>query len=92
MVADPDLCHTDFAPAGLDTAGHMLEVIVIEKDTLQVVDDHVDCPVGSIPNLAVIGSPGCGDPDMNMGLFKARDTGLCLLGDGLVNHPGPVFF
>ena len=47
MVADPDLCHTDFAPAGLNAAGHMLEVIVIEKDTLQVVDDHVDCPVGS---------------------------------------------
>ena len=41
MVADPDFCHTDFAPAGLDTAGHMLEVIVIEKYTFQVVDDHV---------------------------------------------------
>ena len=73
MVTDPNLCHTDFTPAGLDTAGHMLEVIVIEKDTLQIVDDHVDCPVGGIPNLAVIGATGCGDPDVNMGLFKARD-------------------
>jgi len=54
MVADPILCHTDFAPAGFDAAGYMLEIIVIEKDTLQVVDDHVDCPVGSIPNLLVI--------------------------------------
>ena len=51
-----------FAPAGLDAAGHMLEVIVIEKYALQVVDDHVDCPVGSIPNLAVIGSPKKGHP------------------------------
>ena len=92
MVTNSNLCHTHFAPAGLNAAGHMLEIIVIEKDTLQVVNDHVDCPVGSIPNLAVIGATGCGNPDMNMGLFKARDTGLCLLGDGLVNHPGPVFF
>ena len=76
IVTASDFCHTDFAPAGLDAAGHMLEVIVIEKDTLQVVDDHVDCPVGSIPNLAVIGSPGCGDPDVNMGLFKVQDAYL----------------
>ena len=58
MIANSYLCHTDFAPAGLDTAGHMLEVIVIEKDTLQVVDDYVDGSVGSIPNLAVIGATG----------------------------------
>ena len=56
----------------------MLKVIVIEKDTFQVVDDHIDGPVGSIPNLAVIGSPGCGNADMHMGLFKVRDTDLCL--------------
>ena len=36
-VINPYFCHTDFAPAGLDAAGHMLEVIVIEKDTFQVV-------------------------------------------------------
>ena len=92
IIANTDFCHTHFAPAGLDAAGHMLKVIVIEKDTLQVVDDHVDGSVGSIPNLAVIGSPGCNDPDVNMGLFKARDTDFCLLGDGLVDHPDPVFF
>ena len=92
IVTASDFCHTDFAPAGLDAAGHMLEVIVIEKDTLQVVDDHIDGSVGGVPNLAVIGSPGCNDPDVNMGLFKARDTDLCLLGDGLVDHPGPMFF
>ena len=87
MVADPDFCHTDFAPAGLDAAGHMLKVIVIKKDTLQVVDNHIDCPVGSIPDLAVIGATGCGDADVNVSLFKARDTDLCLLSDGLVDHP-----
>ena len=34
MVTNSYFCHTDFAPAGHHTAGHMLEVIVIEKDTL----------------------------------------------------------
>ena len=74
MIADPDFCHTDFAPAGLDAAGHMLEVIVIEKDTLQVVDDHVNCPVGSIPNLTVIGATGCSDPDVYMSLLEIWET------------------
>ena len=57
---------------------------------LQVVDDHVACPVGSIPCLAVAYSPGCGDTDMHMGLFKVRDTGLCFLGDSFVDHLNPV--
>ena len=92
MAANSYLCHTDLAPAGLDTAGHMLEVIVIEKDTLQIVDNHIDCPVGGVPNLPIVGSPECGDSDVNMGLFKARDADLCLLGDGFVDHACPVFF
>ena len=58
MVADPDFCHTDFTPAGFYAARHMLEVIVIEKDALQVVDDHIDGPVGGIPDLLIIGSSG----------------------------------
>ena len=92
IIANTDFCHTHFTPAGFDAAGHMLEVIIIEKDTLQIIDDHVDCPVGSIPNLAVIGAPRCGDPDVNMGLFKARDTDLCLLDNGFMDHAGPVLF
>ena len=70
IVTASDFCHTDFAPAGFDAARHMLEVIVIEKDTLQVVDDHIDCPVGGVPDFAVIGAPGCGDPDVNMAFSK----------------------
>lgn len=37
MAADPHLCHTHFAPFGLTAAGHMLEVVVIEKDTLRLL-------------------------------------------------------
>ena len=70
----------------------MLEVIVIEKDTLQVVNDHIAAAVGGISNLTVIGATGCSDADMNMGLFKAWGADLCLLGDGLVDHPDSVFF
>ena len=42
MAADPYLCHTHFAPTGLYAEGHMLEVVVIEKDTLQVIDDEIE--------------------------------------------------
>ena len=42
MAADPHLCHTHFAPTGLYAEGHMLEVVVIEKDTLEVIDDDID--------------------------------------------------
>ena len=91
IVANPYFCHTDFAPAGVYAAGHVLEVIVVKKDTLQVVDDHIDRPIGRVPNLAVVCSPGGGDTDMHMGLFKVWDTGLCFLGDGFVNHLDPVF-
>ena len=42
MAADPHLCQTHFAPCGLYAEGHMLEVVVIEKDTLQVIDDEIE--------------------------------------------------
>ena len=40
----------------------MLKVIVVEKDALQIIDDHIDCPVGGIPDPFVIGTPGRPDP------------------------------
>ena len=54
QVANPDLCHAGFTPVGHDPAGHMLEVIIIKKDTLQVVDNHIDAPVEGIPGLGII--------------------------------------
>jgi hypothetical protein len=42
MAADPHLCHTHFSPPGLYAEGHMLKVVVIEKDTLEVIDDDID--------------------------------------------------
>ena len=45
MAADPHLCHTHFAPCGFYAEGHMLEVVIIEKDTLEVIDDDIDSSV-----------------------------------------------
>ena len=42
MAADPHLCQTHFAPAGLYAEGHVLEVVIVEKDTLEVIDDDID--------------------------------------------------
>ena len=42
IAADPHLCQTHFAPRSLYAEGHMLEIVVIEKDTLEVIDDDID--------------------------------------------------
>ena len=52
----------------------MFEVIVIEKDTLQIVDDHIEAAVGGVPDLGIVGAPGCIDPDHHEGLFKVGDA------------------
>ena len=48
----------DFTPIGNDPTSHMLEVIVVEKDTLQVIDDYIDCPIGGVPEPFVIVTSG----------------------------------
>ena len=42
MATDMHLCHTHFAPRSLYAEGHVLEVVIIEKDTLEVIDDEID--------------------------------------------------
>ena len=42
MAADPHLCQTHFAPVGRYAEGHVPEVVIVEKDTLEVVDDEID--------------------------------------------------
>ena len=42
MAADAHLCHTHFAPRSLYAEGHMLEVVIVKKDTLEVIDDDID--------------------------------------------------
>ena len=42
MAADPHLCHTHFAPCSLYAEGHVFEVVIVEKDTLEVIDDEID--------------------------------------------------
>lgn len=70
----------------------MFKIIVLEKDAFQIVDNDIDGPVGGIPDFGVDRAPGGMDADQHEGFFKVRDGGLGLLGNGLVDHPNPVFF
>ena len=49
MAADPHLCQTHFAPRSLYAEGHVLEIIIVKKDTLEVIDDDIDGSVGGVP-------------------------------------------
>ena len=42
MAADAHLCQTHFAPVGLYAEGHVLKVVIVEKDTLEVIDDDIE--------------------------------------------------
>jgi hypothetical protein len=42
LITNSHFCHTDFAPVGFYAEGHMLEVVIVEKDTLEVIDDDID--------------------------------------------------
>ena len=80
MAADPHLCHTHFAPRSLYAEGHVLEVVIVEKDTLQVVDDHIDGPVRGIPDLGIVGAPGYINPDQHevqSGKFDMKEVSIC---------------
>ena len=49
MAEDPHLCQTHFTPVGFYAEGHVLEVVIVEKDTLEVIDDGVDGSVWGVP-------------------------------------------
>ena len=42
MAEDPHLCQTHFTPVGFYAEGHVLKVVIVEKDTLEVIDDDID--------------------------------------------------
>ena len=88
--ANSDLSVSNLAPISDSSAGHMLKIIVIKKDTLQVVDDHIDGSIGGVPDPFVVGALGCPDSYQYEGLLKIWQTGLAFLGDGIVDHFDPV--
>ena len=88
--ANSDLSVSNLAPISDNSAGHMLKIIVVKKDTLQVVDDHIDCTVGGVPDPFIIGTPRYSDPYQHEGLLKIWQTGLAFLGDGIMDHLDPV--
>ena len=42
MAANQHLCQTHVAPPGFYAEGYMFKVIIVEKDTLEVIDDDID--------------------------------------------------
>ena len=76
-IGDPYGGATDpLCPVPNHRKGHVLHVIVGEKDTFQVVEDDLDSPVGGVPNFCVVAAPGCGDTDLHHGLLKVRERPL----------------
>lgn len=92
-IGDPYGGATDsLCPVPGHRKGHVLHVIVGEKDTFQVVEDDLDSPVGGVPDFCVIAAPRRGDVDFHHGLLKARERPpLRCLPKGGVHHVYPVF-
>ena len=83
---------TFFSPLSNYRKGHMLHIIVTEKDPFQIVEDQLDRSVGSVPCLGVVRSSGRNDLDLHHGFFKIRKRFLlCRPGNGRVDHGLPVF-
>lgn len=71
-----DYCDAFFAPPSNHRKGHVFHVIVFKKGTLQVIDDNVDGPVGGIPHLGIVISPGGNNLDLNGRFFKIWERTL----------------
>lgn len=70
----------------------MLQVIILKKDTLQIVDDDIDGPVGGVPQPGVVAPSGGDNLDFYERFLKARERALpgCLP-DGRMECGLPVF-
>ena len=86
-AGDLNDCAADFAPRSDHGAGHVLQIIVPEKDAPQVIDNEVDRPVAGIPELVVIAATRRGDLDLYEGPVKPRKSFLhCRLLNRSMDH------
>ena len=70
----------------------MLQVVILKEDTLQVVDDDIDGPVGGIPQPGVVAPPGGNYLDLYERFFKVWKRALPgRLPDGRMECRLPVF-
>lgn len=54
MVTNSHFYHTSFAPISHYTAGHTLEVIIVEKDTFHVVENCIDGTIECLSYLIIV--------------------------------------
>ena len=87
IAADSNLCHTHFAPCGLDTIGDMIEVIIAEKDTIHLVTIISRTPFGVRHEylLRILGLETLGDNQARcFGQFVGEVLGFLAGGEGLL--------
>ena len=54
----------------------MLQVVVLKKDALQVVDDDIDRPIGGVPQPGIVTPPGGNNLDLHERFFKVWKRAL----------------
>lgn len=70
----------------------MFHIVVLKKDTFQVVDDNIDSPVGGVPQLSVVASSRRNDLSFNHRLIKIGEWSLLRsLLNGCMEHSFPMF-
>lgn len=67
---------TFFAPPSDHRKGHVLHIVVTEKDALQVIENNLDRPVGGVPHPRVIAAPRRDDLNLYERFFKIRQRFL----------------
>lgn len=82
---------TFFTPPSDHRKGHVLHIVVTEKDALQIIENNLDRSVGGVPHPRAIAAPWRDDPDLHEGLFKIRQRFLrCRVGDRRMDHSLPM--
>mgnify|MGYP007025278583 CR=1 FL=1 len=50
------------------------QVVVLKKDTLQIIEDDLDGPVGGVPQPGVVTPSGCDDFYLHKRFFIIREV------------------
>ena len=69
-VQNMDHCDTFFSPPPNYRKSHVFHVVVLKKDTFQVVDNNIDGSIGGVPQPGVVAPPWCNN--LNFYLLLTR--------------------
>ena len=91
QLRNPNVRNTLFPPFPHHRKRHMLHIVVLKENAFQVIDHHVDGPVGGVPQAGVV-TPSRGDDfQLHKRLLKIRKRALSgRLLDSTMDHRFPV--